>query len=272
MDLVSDPYSNINYDFTHHQTVALANFQQRPELLGRLWSYQDCYLILADLIDEYATGNTDPLIIASYTAESIIYECNNLQIGFLFGGYVAAARTAQWILETSLAAAAAILDSTKLNANTTNSSMTLTEFIAWLQSYDMNSRLLSREKIYPLLKISKLRRDKIEKNYKNLCKFSHLSTDTFTRLHADPYFHSRLNINPPLFNKVLNETLQTIDLSMYCTLCTFISIVGTPYDVKSNFKSFIRSQLGLNDSIRIRKQIGVLLPSEIPMTWNLLKK
>ena len=99
-----------------------------------------------------------------------------------------------------------------------------------------------------------------------------MSTQSFTGPHADPYFSTRFNINRPLFKKILSEVLTTIDLSMYCTLYTFISITGTPLDVKQNMRSFVDSRLGINDSLKFRKQIGILLPSEIPMTWKLLNK
>lgn len=274
MDLISDPWSDINMDFREHQTVGVANFKQRPELLGKLWFYQECYLFFADLIEAYITTKKkdQPLYIALYTAKLILYECNNLHLGFLYGGYTSAARTARLILETSLGSAAAILDASKLDANAINKSMDLSEFIKWLQKYDMNPRLLSRKIIYPLLNISKLRIVNSEKNYKNLCKFSHLSTQSFTGPHSDPYHGTRFNINPPLFKKVLSEVLTTIDLSMYCILYTFTSITGRPWHVKKNFREFTISSLGKNDSLKIRKQIGVLIPSEIPMTWKLLNE
>jgi len=274
MGLILDPYSDIDMDFKTHQTVGVANFEQRPELLGKLWSYQQHYLFFADLIDEYITTKKkdQPLYIALYTAKLILYECNNLHLSFLYGGYTSAARTARLILETSLGSAAAILDASKLNTKTNNKSMELSEFIAWLQKYDMNPRLLSRKIIYPLLNISKLRIIKSEQNYKNLCKFSHLSTQSFTGPHSDPYYGTRFNINPPLFKKVLSEVLITIDLSMYCTIYTFTSITGRSWHVKKNLRGFMDSDLGKNDSLKLRKQIGILLPSEIPMTWRLLNK
>jgi len=274
MGLISDPYSDINMDFREHQTVGLANFEQRPELLGKVWSYQDCYLFLADLIDAYITKKKkdQPLFIALYTSKIILYECNNLHLSFLYGGYTAAARTARLILETSLGSAAAILDASKLDAKTNNKSMELPEFINWLKRYDMNPRLLSRKSIYPVLNISKLRISNSEKNYKNLCKFSHLSTQSFTGPHADPYYTTRFNINPPLFKKVLSEVLTTIDLSMYCTLYTFTFITGRPWDVKKNLRGFLDSNLGKNDKLKLRKRLGILLPSEIPMTWKLLNE
>ncbi len=274
MGLIYDPYSDINMDFREHQTVGVANFEQRPELLGKLWSYQYCYLFLADLMGEYTTTKKkdQPLFIAIYTAKIILYECNNLHLSFLYGGYTAAARTARLILETSLGSAAAILDASKLDAKTRNKSMELPEFINWLRRYDMNPGLLSRKNIYPVLNISKSRINKSEKNYKNLCKFSHLSTQSFTAPHTDPYYSTRFNVNPPLFKKVLSEVLTTIDLSMYCTLYTFTSITGRPWHVKKNFRGFMDSDLGKNDKLKLRKELGILLPSEIPMTWKLLNK
>jgi hypothetical protein len=59
---------------------------------------------------------------------------------------------------------------------------------------------------------------------------------------------------------------------MYCTLYTFTSIAGKSWDVKKNLKGFWDSHLGKNESLKVRKKIGILLPSEIPMTWKLLNE
>jgi len=277
MTFTFDSINEIRRDFNWHSNVAIGNYEQRPELLGKLWSFQHSYLLVADIIHElfleYQEQNPkfEPLWILYYNIQSTIYECNILQINFLFGGYAGAARTARWILETSIGTAGAILDASILKSDHKSKSMTIREFISCLEKYDRQGKMIPRKNILPLLNISKLRRKQIDCLYSKLSKQSHLSETTFTRPHSDPNFHSQLSMNPQLFKKTLELTLQVIDVSMYSNFYSLISVSGIDEDLKSNLHGLINSYFQPKRN-RTRQKSGLLLPKDIPMTWRLLSQ
>jgi hypothetical protein len=100
-----------------------------------------------------------------------------------------------------------------------------------------------------------------------------MSTITFSRSHNDPYFHTTLNVNQPLFETVFLLTMKSIDLSLYCYISALIQTINMHATESKKFMSdYMKYDYGHGRNLSSRKLGGFVLPRSIPLTWGLIKK
>lgn len=272
-------YLNPKNDFTDAIDwciqIGNANLQQKETQLAKLCNFQWDYLLLSDLITEYLQEDGKkflPLVLLRYVAQLLIHEWNGVMMDFMYGNYSAAARTVRWALETGLGASIAILDGAILDSSLkSNQPMSFNDFKKWIERYDRNEVKLPRSKILKKLNISDLRIVGIEKTYKDLCKYVHLS-NTFFRPIEDPAFHTRFSVNPILFDKIFKLTLATMDITMYSWFFALTQYAGVDDPLKKFMRGFRRDYMGFSLSLSNQRDSGFLLTKDMPITYRLISR
>jgi hypothetical protein len=178
------------------------------------------------------------------------------------------------MLETVLAGSIATIDGSILEGKS-HRPMSLKKFQNWLRKHDNDQRKypFNRPEIYKHFGLSTQKIKSAQNTYKKLSKYSHTSKITFLRPISDPYFHSRLTVNQPLFDIVFSLTMKSIDASLYCYINALVQITNMhTMELKTFMKDCMKYEFGYGRSLSSRKAGGFVLPRNVPLTWSLIKK
>lgn len=96
---------DLDDDIEWHLKGFDANLRHR-ELIGKINCFRYLYIEISTITQEelyeFRDGKReDPLRILQFHFDSVIYECNILQINCLLSGYIGALRSSRWLMEAS---------------------------------------------------------------------------------------------------------------------------------------------------------------------------
>jgi hypothetical protein len=179
-------------------------------------------------------------------------------LGFLsshyIGAYYAAARTLRWIYESSVASAVALIDGRLLLGRTAPRTLSLGQFRRWLRQYDAGSVRFPRRLGLGAVGLSPAAQNTYNNLYGSLCKFSHLSAQSFVPVSpiGDLVLHMKY------FDAIARYAYESMDLALYCVLKATMS--------QWNITEFLDSYLPLFKA----GQLHAVRRSKFPLTFDLI--
>ena len=265
---------DLDEDIKWHLKGFDANLRHR-ELIGKIncfrYIYMDISTMTQDELYEFRNGKReDPLHILQFHFDSVIYECNILQINCLSSGYIGALRSSRWLIEASLGAFSAIVSPRTINDKITSSSMTMDDYIACLEEYDRNNRSFPRTDILPHIGLSNIEEYRIDCLYHTLSKQIHYSPDTFLRP-VKVNFHSRLQYDPKQLEQTFEQILQVFDFCLYVDLKTLWEVLKYDKETLSSIQNIPRDYFHISNKEDSKKQL-LFSQHDLPLTWEWLEQ
>ncbi len=204
----------------------------------------------------------------------LYHEWSAIMLNLLSGAHSAAARTLRWILETTLGATVAVVDGSILDNSKPHAPLSVAGFQNWLRKYDSNNRQfrLHRDKILLTLGASQAELSDEQRLYSDLCKYSHLSETSFIKRVKSGWFDVGLNTNYPLFDRVYVLALRTADYILFSIIQAFAKITQMDDQYVGFIDSYGFHNFGLNVAPDFRKEWITLRPTDLPVTWKVVKQ
>ena len=264
---------DLDDDIEWHLKGFDANLRHR-ELIGKINCFRYLYIEISTITQEelyeFRDGKReDPLRILQFHFDSVIYECNILQINCLLSGYIGALRSSRWLMEASLGAFSAIVSPKTLNDKITSSSMTIEDYVTCLEEYDKRNKPLGRKDLLQCIRLPKTEENRIDCLYHSLSKQIHCSPSTFLRPTKEN-FHTRLQYDPKQLEQTFEQILQVFDFCLYVDLKTLSEVLkhDKPFSLLQNI---LRNYFHISKKTDSKKQF-LFSQYDLPLTWGWLKQ
>lgn len=265
---------DLDDDIDWHLKGFDANLRHR-ELIGKINCFRYLYIEISTMTQEelyeFRDGKReDPLHIVQFHFDSVIYECNILQINCLLSGYIGALRSSRWLMEASLGTFSALVSPKTLNDKITSSSMTIDDYVACLDEYDKHNKPLRRKDLLQCIRLPKKEEHRIDCLYHSLSKQIHFSPSTFLRP-TKANFHTRLQYDSKQLEQTFEQILQVFDFCLYVDLKTLSEVLKHDKKLFSLLRNSVRDYFHISKKKDSKKQL-LFSQYDLPLTWKWLKQ
>jgi hypothetical protein len=206
---------------SHSLRTRPSHANEQYNFLNHLFLFKD---LLSDPDDPPPTDKISVLRVPYVELSLLVPEWLGFMLCNFVGVYPAAARTLRWIYESSLASAAAVLNSSVFpEVRGKSSSLTETQFRRWLRLNDLGQAKFQRKLALRALGLGLHQQTSLDELYRELCKYAHISGEQFAEWSTPDIVFSRT-----YFDRISRLASRTMDLTLYC----LVRSISSQWDIK----------------------------------------